>query len=233
MNDISPETISGLTWYAEVRRLALAQIREFRPAADLAQMRLAHGLYLMHLQSLLDLAADADPDLPARWQAGLDGLGGRFGENNAAYLRELRNSVVHRGDDIAMRGTIVNGYTVALAPNQLWGRTTRKGRSGPYEPFEPLLWDMFAAVERVLPNVLEPLVHRIERQLLNFDEAEARRQYLEAVQGETFMPDRVKRMAIEQACQIPFAKINAHRFAEVQRLLGKPGPIDPLEPPAS
>ena len=45
--------------------------------------------------------------------------------------------------------------------------------------------------------------------------------------------DPVQGMAIEQACQIPFAKINAHRFAEVQRLLGKPGPIDPLEPPAS
>jgi hypothetical protein len=213
--------IEGLLWYADCRLLALEQVRSLKAPADLRLMRLSHGLYLQHLHALLDLGREVDADLPRRWEAEIAGEGS--GENNAAYLRELRNMFVHRETDPTSRGTIVENYVCVLAPEQVWGQVRRSGgRTGPYEAFDPLLWNMFALAEGALPRALRPLVERTETHLLSFDVGTARQQYFEAVTLQTRMPPEIAALALGAADHIVFEEVNAHQFGRVQRLLGTP-----------
>lgn len=228
MDEVASDTIAGLIWYAQCRQLALQQIQSFRPPADLQAMRLCYGLYLMHLHSLLDLAKEEDSQVLARWEADLE-WGGLSGSNNARFLRELRNAIVHRGADVTMRGTIVNGHVCAVSPFEVWGRETRGRRTGPFSAFESLLWNMFVVAEDALVKTLKPLVRRIETQLLAYDEREGRNEFLKAVSDDAFLPDWVKSGAHETAAEIPFGQIAAQRFVDVQRFLGKLGAFARLE----
>jgi hypothetical protein len=90
------------------------------------------------------------------WRRALEGQGGKTGENNVAYLTELRNAVVHRGEDIAAMGTVVEDQTCAIAPPQTFHRF---GKKGPYDAFGLLLRNIFAACENAIGPAILPFAN--------------------------------------------------------------------------
>lgn len=52
-NDL--ELVNGLAWYLECMHLAATSINNFRPPADLFQMRMHYSLYVVNLMSAVDM----------------------------------------------------------------------------------------------------------------------------------------------------------------------------------
>lgn len=207
--------MDSLLWYADCRRLALDVVVDFLPPADGRLMRLYHGLYLSNLMALVDRTAELyGEDVLGKWKAALEGLGGHSGENNAGFVRELRNAFVHRGLDLTASGVVIAGRVCALSPSEV---QRRFGKGTAYVAFASLLTNVFAACE----DAIGPIV--IAAASSDFAAAEAatndqlRQQYLDQVAVSRGIPDWAKAMALTSVEAIPF---DAVRRQQVDRLKG-------------
>lgn len=209
--------IGGLLWYAECKKLALEQVMDFRPPADSRRMGIYHGLYLANLLSLLELAVEMfGSEVERAWEQALDGQGGQSGANNAAYVRELRNSVVHRGANLAAAGIVVDGRTCALSPPQAFHR---RGRKGPFAAFAPLLRNVFALCE----EAIGPVVLAAAADALAADEdvtvEEMKSAYLQAISVSLHMPAWAKELAARHVDEAPFEQTRGHQARRLRDLL--------------
>lgn len=218
------EGVSGLLWYAECKNLALDAVMGFTPPADGHAMRMYHTLYLTSLLSLVELAVELfGPQVTEAWMRALDGQGSKTGENNVAYLTELRNAVVHRGEDIVAMGTVVEGQTCAIAPPQAFHRF---GKKGPYDAFAFLLRNIFAACENAIGPAILPIAGDALRAEENRSAEDLRTQYLEVVEASAFMPDWVKKMARENVDKVPFDEFRGFQAKKLRELLGRGAPAN-------
>ena len=213
------EGISGLLWYAECKDLALDQVMSFRAPADGHAMRMYHSLYLTSLLSLLELAIELfGPEVMEAWTRALDGEGGHSGENNAAYLTELRNSIVHRGEDPTAMGTTVGEQVCAVAPPQAFHRF---GKKGPYSAFAPLLRNIFAICETAIGPAILPLAEDALKAEEDRTAEDLKAQYLQSVDESPHIPDWVKEMSRRQVDQVPFEELRGFQAKKLRGLLGR------------
>ena len=106
-----PERLSALKWYFESKNLSLKNALSLRTplqAEQQKELRLYYSEYFASLISATELLfEDAYPhkeQFSAALYAGFvfDQL--PDGEHNYSYVRELRNSVIHRGLDLCSAG---------------------------------------------------------------------------------------------------------------------------------
>lgn len=214
--------IGGLLWYTECKNLALDEVMSFRPPADGHAMRMYHSLYLTSLLSLLELAVELfGPQVTEAWTRALNGQGGKTGENNVAYLTELRNAIVHRGEDIVAMGTVVEEQTCAIAPPQAFHRL---GKKGPHDAFGLLLRNIFAACEDAIGLAILPVADDALRGEEDRSAEDLRAQYLNAMEGSSFMPDWAKKMARENVDQVPFEELRGFQAKKLRELLSRGAP---------
>jgi hypothetical protein len=221
----SQDGIGGLVWYAECKKLALKHVIAFTPPADGDEMRMYHSLYLTNLLALLDLAREMfGAAVEEEWQRTLDSLGGQSGANNAAYLRELRNAVIHRGTNMTAAGTSVGPWVCALSPVEV---RSRSGKKGPFVPFDGLLRNVFATCEAAIG----PVILKFASDALVADEEtsveELRETYLQGIDSTPHMPDWVKDMARKHVDEVPFEEVRGFQ-ANKLRLLLTEGPLPGL-----
>jgi len=222
MNRTMEEGIGGLLWYAECKNLALDEVMSFRPPANLHAMRMYHSLYLTSLLSLLELAVDLfGPQVTEAWTRALDGQGGKTGENNAAYLTELRNAAVHRGEDIVAMATVVEDKTCVIAPPQALHRF---GKKGPHDAFGLLLRNIFAACENAIGPAILPAADDALKAEEGRSAEDLRTQYLNAMEASSFMPDWAKKMARENVDQVPFEEMRGFQAKKLRALLNRGAP---------
>jgi len=220
-NKAMQEGVSGLLWYAECKNLALDAVMSFRPPADGHALRMYHSLYLTSLLSLLELAVELyGSQVTEAWTRALDGQGGKTGQNNVAYLTELRNAVVHRGEDIAAMGVVVEDQTCVIAPSQAFHRFSKKG---PYGAFDLLLRNIFTACENAVGPAILPIADALRAEESRSAE-DLRTQYLEVVEASTFMPDGVKKMARENVDKVPFEEWRGFQAKKLRELLSRGAP---------
>jgi hypothetical protein len=211
------ESIGGLLWYVECKNLAIEAVMNFRPPADSHAMRMYHSMYLTSLMSLLELAVELfGPEVAEGWKRALDGQGGQSGENNAAYLTELRNAVVHRGENIVVLGTVVEDQTCAIAPPQAFHRLRKKG---PHGAFALLLRNVFARCEDAIGSAILPAANDTLKAEEGRSAEDLRTQYRHAVDESPYMPDWVKQMALKHVDQVPFEDLRGFQAKKLRHLL--------------
>ena len=211
------ESVGGLIWYCECKKLALDQIRAFVPPANSHNMRMYYSLSLTNLLALIDLSEEVfGGHISTDWENTLEGIGGHTGKNNAAYVRELRNAAIHRGLDITSSGTVLAGHVYAVAPVEIQDRWARKP---PYNTFAPLLINLFEICDQRVSSII---FSSAETELTASEEIDVEREriiYLEEVDRSIHMPEWVKKSAREMVNEIPFQILYANQIEKLRSLL--------------
>lgn len=125
-NGIHMELLNSIDWYLTKINNAQSALIETPPPADIEHLRFNHGVYIESIFSLIDYMDDNRNSISEDIKIIIG--------SNLFYFRTLRNSIVHRGFDLSTRGTVVNGNTRVLTPDNV----VYKGVLLP-APVEPLL----------------------------------------------------------------------------------------------
>src|ERR1039458_7400257 len=103
--DAALRLFGGLLWYLEARNWAFEKMKASPHGSNVFDLRMHHSLFFVNLTSAVDHVADYLKDNKANPEAFIDRIRDGFGKSDDYnYVRELRNSVVHRGFDLSAAG---------------------------------------------------------------------------------------------------------------------------------
>jgi len=224
MSTFDPVEIrSSIKWYFESKNVALRkalQIRGPLSAEQQSDLRVFYSQYLISLVSAVEALLEKEYPFSAHFQDMLyrdfviDGYAD--GEQNYAYLKELRNSVVHRGEDITGRGSLMaSGLHLLHAPPRI---STRNGKVT-YQAFSPLLLGIVALSESSIGRLIlrHFQANDILRARTDFDTWHSSMQaYIEA---DSTIPDFVKQHLPSVLSSIDLQKIEEQNLAALVSLL--------------
>lgn len=208
----------GLLWYLEARNWALEKMRSSPHGSNTFDLRMHHSLFFVNIMSAVDCVADYLKDNNANPKAFMERIKNGFGQgDDYNYLRELRNSVVHRGFDPSAAGhsdgTVVRVLCPAAVEDQN-GRTY----SCSFRYLDELAQKCREVVDPSVTAVLEGF-NLFDPQLHEPDRAET----MNAVESSTEMPDWAKALA-KQAfdrmdCADAASKVARSRVDKMRKLL--------------
>ncbi|WP_411508028.1 hypothetical protein [Brucella anthropi] len=167
-------------------------IDNFRPPADLFQMRMHYSIYITNFMSALDMLKEVFGS------SFTDALDEAFespdtsGDNIRRYLRELRNGVVHRGVDPTGSGIVVDGVTLALAPRCVENREGTRSFTAPAK----LLRDIFIHCEINAKPVIECFLNENITEYNSVPSATMLDEVVSSVEIAPNMPDWVKEISV-------------------------------------
>jgi hypothetical protein len=202
------ELLLSLKWYFELKNLSLKNILLFHSPLSVEQrndLRLYYSQYFSALLSATELLRDKNYNKNSI--AFVASLKSQFvfdeyteGEINYSYLRELRNSAIHRGIDLTSSAHINNdNIPMMIAPSV-------KNQSGnkEYTPFGYYLIDIISKCEIIIPHIV--IDHLVQFQMFELKETpkylyEQSLQYLE---NSTTIPDWAKKIGKEAMQSIDF-----------------------------
>lgn len=224
MSTVDPIDIRSSTkWYFESKSVSLRKALQIRGPLSAEQhndLRVFYSQYLISLVSAIEALLEKEYPFSAHFQDMLhrefvtDGYAD--GEQNYAYLKELRNSVVHRGEDIAGRGTLLAGGLHLLhVPPRV---TTRNGKAS-YQAFSPMLLGIAALSESLIGGLI--LRHFQANDILRpRTDFEAWRSSMQAyVEADSTIPDFVKQLLPNALPSLDLQKVEEQNLAALVSLL--------------
>lgn len=222
------ELASGLIWYAECKNFALNKVENFVAPVNSYDLRMYHSLYLVNLHALLDRSIEIFGQyLNDKWVLYLQ-EGSKFsGDNNAGYLRELRNAVIHRGLDLTAQGEAIDGRIFVHAPEMVGDRL---GKKEPFIAFSKYLKDVFRLCEIAIKQVLRPEIEVIIAEIEEKPISQMKADYLRNLEASTFEPEWAKAMSRKAVDELPFDRWRSHNADQYRKLFGVDG-IPPVEKP--
>lgn len=198
------EILMSIKWYFEIKNLSLRKILETRTPLSIEQqteLRLYYSQYFTSLFSATELLAD-------EYELFRNTLKQKFvfdsfinGEKNYNYLRELRNSVVHRGMDIASSAHIEDNFPFIVSPIV----TNRSGKES-YKPFEFYLIDIIRKCELYIPDIILEYLQDLDISEIEETQEELLNKSLENLNNtaSSIMPESVKNIAKEAMPKVDF-----------------------------
>lgn len=224
MSSFDPlEIRSAIKWYFESKNVALRKALQIRGPLSGEQhndLRVFYSQYLISLVSAVDALLEKEYPFSAHFRDMLfrefvtDGY--EDGEQNYAYLKELRNSIVHRGEDIAGRGTLMsNGLHLLHVPAKI---STRNGKTT-YQAFSPLLLGVAVLSESLIGGIILKnfQAHDILRPYTDFDGMRARMQA--HVEADPSIPEFVKKCLPNVLPSIDLQKVEEENLTALVSLL--------------
>ncbi len=229
-----PDTVpDGLHLYLQIRNWALEKMHTAPRGAPLIDMEIYHYLYLSNTLAAIDLVGETfhrqdfrkppyennyERDIITAFDSALKNPG-MTGKEAYAYVRELRNSAVHRGLDSAAAGHSNDHHVFALCPatvNDLNGKNT-------YRCPCKYMVELGELTNLVFNTVIYEELDR--RQAFESGPPQVSQQdALDFLNSSDAMPDWAKGMARE-AYQIDFRRVVAEaattRMRELKILLGR------------
>lgn len=194
------EILSAVRWYFELKNLSLKNALLLRCPLSVEMqkdLRQFYSQYFSGLLSATELLLEKEYKNHIAFKKTLESGfifdGYPDGESNYSYLRELRNSVIHRGLDISSASHIHDNFPLLISPSPI---TNRSGKSS-YIAFGYYLIEIIRKCESVIGNIFLDHFHAFD--LFNFRLSEdevgpLRKKY---ILESTAMPDWVKKMALE------------------------------------
>lgn len=221
------EAISGIKWYFEAKNLAIKNALRIRcplSVADQKDLRVNYSQYLANLLAATEILAKdfKGPDSKAheRYKAilyeALDFDSNGKGEANYLYLKELRNSVVHRGADISSSAHIAeDGLPLLIVQQEISNESGKSKR----QAFGLYLLDIIEKADPAIGRAT--LSHlRIEGLLeLNISPEKAKAEVLEFLRSSIAVPEHVKLNAAKLFDEIDFGSVQAAQIDELIKLL--------------
>ena len=106
--------LATMAYFASAKKYAIQQMLQIeKPLSndDLCRINIFYGAYFTYLVGLIDYLIK---DKELLTQTEVENVLG--GENNYFYVRNLRNAIVHRGEEIANRGVEIANKPGLIAP---------------------------------------------------------------------------------------------------------------------
>lgn len=194
------DLLCSLSWYMSARRTSLRSALSFRAPlsfTDQADMRVHYSDYFLNLMASADLLKDFDTLKPIGFEAQLHSrlVFNEFpnGMENHSYVRELRNSVVHRGLDITSAAHFDGNFPMILAEPKVQDRNGKKT----HVAFDKYLLHIIDKCESVYGPVMLDSLSAAGFFETPKDVETAISEFREAVDQSHAMPDFAKLMALE------------------------------------
>lgn len=216
------ELRSSLEWYFESKNLALQNALGFQyPLSPKQQkeLRQYYSEYFVALVSATELLLEQSYEFSNRFKEQLaTSLSfGEFpdGKSNYDYIRELRNSIVHRGLDICSAAHVYEGHPLVVAPTTVSDRNGKKS----FSAFGNYLIEIIARCEETIGPLIARHLEEVGllKPLLTQDQAraEASRFLAEA----PAVPEWVKQHASNLISQVDFIQAQASAIEKLVALL--------------
>lgn len=203
------ETRSTVAWYFESKNLALKNALKLRCPLSVEQqkeLRQYYSEYFVGLVSATELLREPKYSYSTKFNEQLfaNFVFGSLpdGKSNYSYIRELRNSIIHRGLDICSAAHVNNDFLLVVAPSTVSDREGKKS-------FSALGYYLIEVISKC-EEVIGPLIARhleevgLLKPLLTQDQAvvEANRFISESL----VMPEWVKQQAFKILSTVDFVE---------------------------
>lgn len=131
--------LQSMTWYFSKANRALSQISAIKPPANSDDIRFYYGVYTESICSALDLIREQQGYSHNKMKS-------VFTEDAYIYLRELRNSIVHRGYDLSREGTVFCDLVYVITPSDVCDKDGNHCKT----PNERLLIHFLISIDEML-----------------------------------------------------------------------------------
>lgn len=214
------EILSAIEWYFESKNFHLEKaiaIRAPLSIEDQKELRIAYSNYFTSLMAAIDILLEKSYRYHQDFRIELFKAFAcevHTGEDCYYYLRELRNSIVHRGYDISSAATFIDGFPMLIAPLEV---PNSKGSKW-YGAFGKSILELIERVEAVIGDVF--LEHAKRKQLFEptYSYKEQKQMMLGVISRVSHMPQWAKDMAIKAFDSIDFSEVintKSTKFEEV------------------
>ncbi|WP_313079507.1 hypothetical protein [Atlantibacter sp.] len=154
------EIKDSINWYLVKINKSIAVIEAFKPPVNYDELRFQYSILIGSMFSLIDYIEDKKMffnnskfEIERKIQKEI----GSEGNIIIDYMRELRNSIIHRGEDVTSAGNVINGRFAILAPVNI------KNRSGHLieKPKHMFLDKLLSILDNATKNVTKSELHRV------------------------------------------------------------------------
>jgi len=152
--------MDSINWYLTKTNNAIEKISKIFIPADGKELRFQYSSLIESLFSTVDYMIDNNKFFSRDKNyihTEIAGKLGTEGKEILPYMRELRNSVVHRGLDISARGDVIKGRIALHAPTGItdqWGKAKTN-------PSESILDFLLCDLDRVIKELVNDELTRV------------------------------------------------------------------------
>jgi len=215
------EILSAIQWYFESKNFHLEKaivIRSPLTIEDQKEIRIAYSNYFISLMAAIEVLLEPSYRHHQDFRVELFGalaFDGKSGEDCYNYLRELRNSIVHRGYDISSAATFINGFPLLIAPPEV---PNPKGNKW-YGTFGKSILEVIERVEAVIGDVI--LEHAKRKQLFEptYSDIKKKQIILGVIPRIPHMPQWAKEMTVKAFDSIDFSEMINTQNTKLEEIL--------------
>ncbi len=217
----SAEIIYSIQWYVEAKNLSLSNALSIMcPLTPSKQNehRIYYSQYFSSLLSITELLLDnSTPDREAFREELYKSLGSDFdsGKRFYDYLRELRNSIIHRGENIVAAAHNVGNFPMVLSPNPITNRSGNKSYEAPYK----YLIDIIRYCESVIPKLVVEHIKTNSWDVISFDPELHLEKTSNAISNSDAMPEWVKQQALISIKEIDFENLIKQKIESALQII--------------
>jgi len=218
------ELLMSIKWYFEVKNFSLRKILEIKaPLSVIKQneLRLYYSQYFTSLLSATELLLDEKENNNAKsFKIELvdtfvfnNYIDGNF---NYGYLRELRNSIIHRGMDLSSSAHFEEDFPLFLSP-----AVFNRSQNQEYEPFDLYLIQIIEKCELYIPTIIYNYLEKFNMLELEKMSDELLRESLIFLNNlpKNQIPNWVKKKTIEVMSKIDFRLIQNDSIKECVKMI--------------
>jgi len=192
------ERFETISYYMKTKRYAISKMTKFvKPLDDmqLEEMQIIYSIYFNSFISLIDYICEILDNTI------YDNCNNILGsETNFKYVRELRNSIIHRGLDVSMAGCELEGFNIIVpfAPKVVYNR---KGEIE-YQNFTDNLFQLVDLCEQI-----NSYIHKLcsDMNLLKFTPM-TKELYLQRILNDPYIPEYAKKLG--QQVDFDYTELN-------------------------
>lgn len=186
-------------FYMRNKRFAVSRLKTFVPPLDdmrLAEMQVSYGLYFNSLISVIDyIGKDLTQSDIFKNLIAIVG-----NDDNYNYIRELRNSIIHRGLDVSSAGGEIKDLNI-IAPFSPIYVENQSGNKKYYSYTDNLL-----QLVKITEQVNSYLYDICDKMQLLIYAPMTKDKYEDRIKNDPYMPEYAKKMSLQQ--ELNFEKIN-------------------------
>jgi hypothetical protein len=216
------EVISAVKWYFESKNLSLRNAFALRcplSVENQTDLRQYYSQYFVSLLSATELLLDDgyknrrvfEETLYRRlvFEGFLDG------KSNYCYLRELRNSIIHRGLDICSAAHVNNAFPFLIAPAAVMNRK----KTDSYTAFGYYLVDIIRDCESIIGKIFLDHFEKSGLFLARISKEEFIRINTQHILDSIAMPEWVKTMSLRTLEQINYDELQESSIKSLSEVL--------------
>ncbi len=212
----------SLHWHFEAKNFALQNALSLRCPLSVQQskaLRLYYSEYLSHLVSATELLLEKEYLHREAFRSLLEKQfvfdGHPDGSANYSFIRELRNSVVHRGYNITSAAHVAGDLLLIIAPPSIANR----GGSKAYEGLGYYLLEVIAKCEGVIGPIIARHLSEVGLLGVAVEQDQAVDTAKEFIEASYAMPPWAKEMALGSIDQVDFAEVRRAQIDALAKIL--------------